>query len=91
MKIRVEINGHTIAMTINDQWSEEVARIAAKNINREIDKLKKQFDASEIEYTIMAALSIAMENHINIQKLNNNINKNQINNINNKINEFFEK
>ena len=74
MKIRVEINGHTIAMTINDQWSEEVARIAAKNINVEIEKLKKQFDATEVEYTIMAALSIAMENHINKQKINNNHN-----------------
>jgi len=91
MKIRVEINGHTIAMTINDQRSEEVARIAAKNINNEIIKLKKQFQASDIEYTIMAALTIAMENNINKQKYLNNPNNDKIINLNNKINDFFEK
>ncbi len=90
-RINVEINGHTISLTINDLWSEEVARSAAKNINNEINKLKKQYFASDMEYTIMAALAIAIENNNNKQKILNHSNNDTIINLNNKINDFFEK
>lgn len=88
-RIKVEINGYTIYLTINDQCSEEVIRGAARNLHDEINKLKKQYLLSEMEYTIMAALVVANENSINKQKILSN--SNNLINLNNKINDFFAK
>lgn len=68
MKINVEIAGKLYRLTISAEEEERVRRAAAQ-IKRQIDALKRAYDASLIEYLAMAAMRISIENEENKERL----------------------
>lgn len=68
MKITVEIADKPYRLTISADEEQKVRR-AAEQIKRQIAKLKREFDATLIEYLSMAAMRISIENEENKERL----------------------
>lgn len=68
MKITVEIADKPYRLTVSADEEQKVRR-AAGQIKRQIEALKREFDASLIEYLSMAAMRISIENEENKERL----------------------
>lgn len=68
MKITVEIADKPYRLTISADEEEKVRR-AAEHIKTQIANLKREFEASLIEYLSMAAMRISIENEENKERL----------------------
>lgn len=68
MKITVEIADKPYRLTISADEEQKVRR-AAEHIKTQISNLKREFDATLIEYLSMAAMRISIENEENKERL----------------------
>lgn len=68
MKITVEIADKPYRLTIAADEEQKVRR-AAEHIKAQISTLKREFDATWIEYLSMAAMRISIENEENKERL----------------------
>lgn len=88
-KIRVIVADKPYSITVNNELEEQCVRAAAARIKDKMKELMQTYNASITDYLAMAALQIAIEREELTDKLDHSIERLQIQQLNQQIEQFL--